>query len=170
MNVVVCNGSYNYDFKKRYVKVVLIDQDNYLWVVNSGGKLRFPGYCVEENDDYLDKAVTCLYNFFGSYSKMDLYSTFSIYSLAHSKDENGKRLTKNNLSVIDCFIASVNNDGVLSNRNNENLLVKKSYEELKKNVSRSTDATYREEMLTMLKMLPDELKEKKLNVRCLVRR
>ena len=170
MNVVVCNGSYNYDTKKNYVRVVMCDEDNYFWVVNNAGKVSFPGYMISDNEDFLDKAVSCSYRFFNGYRMMNYYGSFEFYNTSIERDSNGKRIYKNNLSVHNCFIMRVHSEALLPIIKDGKMFIRKTYDELVNCVSKSSDSKYKQEMLTILKMLPTELLEKGSVQKRLIRR
>ena len=160
MDVIVSNGSYEYNLKKRFVRLIITDQNGYLWLVNSGGKLRFPSYAVNDNDDLLDKAVTCFYNFFSFYNRMEFYGTFSYYNLLCKKDEFGKKYSKNDLSVNECYIVEIDDCNPSYYKKHENFLVKETYENFMKKILSSKDYSYREEMLTIVRFLPEDIKNK----------
>ena len=170
MNVVVSSGEYKADLKRKYVKIIICDENNYFWVINSGGKLRFPGYLVNGENDILNQAVTCLYNFFCEYNEMYYYGLFSFYNMVLSKDKNGKRIHKNYLTENDYFIVKVQSRNNLCIKKYDSMLLPKTYDELVNSVSKSDDLAFREEMDTILKMLPEEIKSRKCIRKILTRR
>lgn len=170
MDVVVSNGSYKYDLKKRFVRLIIHDENGYFWMINSSGKLNFPGYIVNDGDDILDRAVDCFYKLFRTYSKMEFYGTFSYYNLLCKKNEFGKRITKNSLSLNHCYIVEIASSEVLTNKESGYSLVGKTYDELRRKVLNSKDSSYKDEMMTILKLLPNELTKSNKRDKVLVRR
>lgn len=155
MNVVVCNGSYKFDYRREFYRAVVVDEDNNIYLSDYCGFIMFPGYVVDNDKrKNIKKYVDELFHLD---CNPEYYGSFKYYYLNRYKNIVGKRLFTNSLDITNLYIVRINSKDIHSL---DETIVKAKYSELFDRVTDTKSERYKEEMLLLLKMLPEDIKGK----------
>ncbi len=153
MNIVVSNGSYKNEYKNSISRFVVIDEEKNIYCFRYNGLYLFPG--LVNDDKYKGDYNSYLIDTFGDYESIEYYGNFRYYYLNRFYSSTGKRLSTNSLDTTTLYIVRIDSRSINESYDG---IEKVKYQKIFDCVNSSKDERYREEMLVLLKMLPEDVK------------
>ena len=159
MKIVVSSGSYKCDHVEEYVRAFIVDENNYIYAVNTGNNVFLPGYLsLDDNRD--DLIEECALNSVSCYDSISHLFDLDYYYLKKTYNSVGKRFSKNCLNSTSYYLVCVDSKKLSDNLYFAGYRFEKyKFYELENVLLKTTDKDKREYLTTVLKLVPE-------NIRC----